>query len=188
QGEQPDAVPAVVRVQVTRAAADGPGGPADRAGDREPGGRDHLARPGDQDHHGVTGLAGRGRTALGRTALARTRLTRRFPVALLFRGRTGLAGGLTSRRLVSRAANRRLGGSLVQPAARAGRSVTGTGRHSHKRSENPQPPQASKGCVSLTAKACSGSGASRGSRTAGRARGPGRWSFRPEAGSGAPPG
>src|SRR5205085_448839 len=132
----PHAVPLVVRVQVARAAADGPGGPADRAGDPEPGGHDHLAGPGDQDHDGVTGLAVRSRTALGRTALARTWLTRRFPVALLFRARAGLAGGLTSRRLVSRAANRRLGGSLVQPAARAGRSVTGTGRHTYKRSEN----------------------------------------------------
>ena len=59
QGEQPHAVPAVVRVQVTRAAADGPGGAADRAGDQHPGGRDHLAGPADQDHDGIAGRTGR---------------------------------------------------------------------------------------------------------------------------------
>ena len=50
QGEQSQAVPAMVRVQVARAAADGPGGEPDRAGDEHPGGRDHAAGPLDQDH------------------------------------------------------------------------------------------------------------------------------------------
>ena len=85
QGEQPHAVAAVVRVQVARAAADGPGGEPDRPGDEHPGGRDHLAGPADQDHDGIAGRAGRGGTAFRRAALARARLAGRFPVALLFR-------------------------------------------------------------------------------------------------------
>ena len=63
QGEQAHAVPLVVRIQVARAAADGPGGEPDRAGHPEPGSRDHAAGPHDQDHHGIAGLAGRGRFA-----------------------------------------------------------------------------------------------------------------------------
>src|SRR5207248_4912972 len=59
-----DALP-ILRVQVTRAAADGPGGEPDRPGDEHPGGRDHLAGPADQDHDRI---AGRG-TLGGTTAL-----------------------------------------------------------------------------------------------------------------------
>ena len=55
QGEQSQAVPAVVRVQVARAAADGPGSEPDRARDEHPGGRDHTAGPLDQDHDRVAG-------------------------------------------------------------------------------------------------------------------------------------
>ena len=50
QGEQAHAVPAVVRVQVARAAADRPGREPDRAGRHHPGGRDRAAGPPDQDH------------------------------------------------------------------------------------------------------------------------------------------
>ena len=50
QGEQPQAVPAVVRVQVARAAADRPGREPDGAGRHHPGSRDRPAGPSDQDH------------------------------------------------------------------------------------------------------------------------------------------
>src|SRR5947208_1471226 len=78
------------RVQAARAAAHVPGAGPDRTGDEHPGGRDHLAGPADQDHDGIAGRAGRSGTAFRRSALARTWLAGRFPVALLFRARTGL--------------------------------------------------------------------------------------------------
>ena len=112
QGEQPHAVPLVVRVQVARAAADGPGGEPDRAGHEHPGGRDHLAGPGDEDHHGIAGRGALGGTALRptapcRTTLGRTRLATALFLRLLLgtlRGRTGLAALplLTAGRLAGR--------------------------------------------------------------------------------------
>ena len=159
QGEQPHAVPAVVRVQVTRAAADRPGREPDRAGRHHPGGRDGAAGPPDQDHDRIVRRPALRRVALGRAALRRALLSSRAP-GVLFLTRTGLgvpprltacparrpgrrgtrAGAAAGASGTARAAlprSRRLQGCVGQPAARAARSVTGTGRHSHKRSENP---------------------------------------------------
>ena len=100
QGEQPHAVPAVVRVQVARAAADGPGREPDRAGRDHPGGRDRPADPSDQDHDRIVGRPAPGRTALGRTPPRRTRLPGP-PLAVLFlltRTRLGIPPRLTARR------------------------------------------------------------------------------------------
>ena len=166
QGEQPHTVPAVMRIQVARAAADGPGREPDRAGRHHPGRRDRAAGPSDQDHDRIVGRPALGRAALRRTALRRTRLPGR-PLAVLFLltrtrlgvpprlaarpagrpGRRGSAGrgpraGAGARAAASAGWASLLVGSLGLegspglPAARAARSVTGTGHHSHKRSEN----------------------------------------------------
>ena len=73
EGEQPQAVPAVMRVQVARAAADAPGGEPDRAGHRHPGGRDRPAGPSDQDDDGIRRRRA-GRPPLGSAALPRAAL------------------------------------------------------------------------------------------------------------------
>src|SRR5260370_205722 len=92
---QPRAVPAVVRLQVARAAADGAGREPDRAGHHHPGGRDHVAGPDDQDRDGVARRrrAAPGRPAPRRTALRRTRPGRGLPAVLFLFSwtRTGLA-------------------------------------------------------------------------------------------------
>ena len=73
-----------------------------------------------------------------------------------------------------------------RPARRAGGQIRyGHGSPFHHRSENPRSVPSTAGACRLTAQSCTGSGASRGSRTAGRARGPGRCPSRPGAGSGA---
>ena len=126
QGEQPHAVPAVVRVQVARAAADGPSREADRAGRHHPGGRDRAAGPPDQDHDriargpalGWPALAG---AALGRAPLRRPRLGGR---AFLLLRRTSLS---TPPRLAARAARGGRPGGGLAACRRRSAAAGGTG-------------------------------------------------------------
>ena len=97
QGEQPHAVPAVVRVQVASAPADRPGREPDRAGRHHPGGRDRAADPPDQDHDRITRGRARGGTALGRTALRRPRPPGLTLFLLLARTRLGTPPRLAAR-------------------------------------------------------------------------------------------
>ena len=167
----------------------------------DPGGRDHLAGPATRittgSRGGGPGPGGPSPIDLGPYGLcpypaypAGFRLLFFFGAERVWLPCPCLRRGAGRATVTSRwpSASRRLGGSLVQPAARAGRSVTGTGRHSTTVARTRDRSQTPDRGVSLTAKACSGSGASRGSRIAGRARGPRRWSSRPGAGSGVPPG
>src|SRR6266566_5033692 len=118
--EQPHAVPAVVRVQVARAAADGAGGEPDRAGRHRPGGRDHAAGPPDQDHDRIMGRPALGGAAFGRTALRRTSLSGRPLGGFFLLARTRL---VTSPQLGPRAPRGgRFGG---RTAATAGPTAAG---------------------------------------------------------------
>ncbi len=68
QGEQADAVPAMVRIQVASAAADSPDEEPEGPGDHHPGGREGAAEPADQDHDRIAGPVGC-RPSPGRTPL-----------------------------------------------------------------------------------------------------------------------
>ena len=138
EGEQAQAVPAVVRLEVPRAAADRAGGEADGTGDHHPGARDHLADPPDQDHDRImrTGHVVRRPAApvtRGAAALVpglAARLSRPFPLGTRLRSAARRTGGPVRRRaLAARAGPGRRDAGLL------GWFVSDTGRHDYKRSE-----------------------------------------------------
>src|SRR6202022_4337329 len=78
--------------------------------------------------------------------------------------------------VVALVGSRRLERGLGLPAARAGRSVTGTGRHSHKRSENRREPQVPNGaCRRRRAQPGRGGGPARSAKRSFRGSGPAPW-------------
>ena len=142
EGKQAETVPAVVRLEVARPAADRAGGEADGAGDHHPGARDHLADPPDQDHHRImrtsqaagrpAGPVTRGAAALvpGLAAGLVTRLGGPFPLGTRLRSAARRTGGPVRRRaLATRAGPGRRDAGLL------GWFVSDTGRHDYKRSE-----------------------------------------------------
>ena len=138
ESEQAQTVPAVVRLEVARAAADRAGGEADGAGDHHPGARDHLADPPDQDHDRImrTGQGARrpaGPVTRGAAALVAglaARLGGPFPLGTRLRSAARRTGGPVRRRALATGA-----GPGRRDAGLLGWFVSDTGRHDYKRSE-----------------------------------------------------